>query len=102
MFHPLSAVATLEHGGRAARLHQRILLLLGSAFPRVANRTTIAMISKTTTAITILTGVNKLGAGVGVGVGVGCGAFAAASMPRAYCKRCGVSMSFGFSFNACS
>src|SRR6202040_4458400 len=98
MFHPLSAVATSEHGGRAPRLHQRILLLLGSTFPRVANRTTIAMISKTTTAITILTGVSKLGAGVGVGgAAVGCGAFAAASIPRAYCKRCGVSISFGFS-----
>ena len=59
------------------------------------------MISSTAIAIPIFKGVIKLGGlGVGVGVAVGGGAFFSASIDSEYCRRWGVSISFGFNRSA--
>src|SRR6266496_6798118 len=86
---------------RRARSIYRILPLVGSCFPRVSRRTITAMISSTAIPIPTLKGVITLGGlGVGVGVAVGGGAFFSASIDSAYCRRCGVSVSLGFSLIA--
>src|SRR4029453_18740451 len=77
-----------EDSGHYHLKTHRILLLVSSAFPRVSNRTMIAMIMRTAMVIPTFSGVIKLGLGVGVGVAEGGGgAFFAASIPCTYCKR---------------
>src|SRR5262249_62209577 len=88
---------------------QRMIWLVSSAFPRVRNRTTTAMMISATIPIPTYSGLIKLikprfsGVGLGTGDAAGGGdAFFFVSIDCAYCKRWKVSLSCGLIFNTAS